>query len=120
MRDWEPIKVICSEATAGEWRSVQYDNTCFYICGENVLDKYAPGRSLATVYYLNEGNRSDADFITTARTALPDAITEIEQLRQEKAELVEMLKSVSQHTGYIDLINDELEAILAKHGGEPK
>ena len=62
-----------------------------------------------------------------------EAIAEIEQLRrenklvldlaellrQDKAELVEMLKSVSQHTGYIDLINDELEAILAKHGGEP-
>lgn len=91
MRDWNKEKEICSKATRGPWK--WYEQGIGTEWEHPQLKAPAPIITTATgiggvSIYIEPKN---ADFITTARTALPEAIAEIEQLRAEnkrKGELI--------------------------------
>ncbi|MHB1167486.1 MAG: hypothetical protein ACYC3E_00815 [Carboxydocellales bacterium] len=168
--DWEPIKAICDKATPGSWKVYEtdtYENAIGTEWEHAQLKAPAPIVTVSvgvndTKLYLEKNN---AEFIITARTALPEAIAEIEQLRikleeadvkllnvgieflhqgkqiemykaiekaqakcieqlrQDKAELVHMLCEV---TDYLDAICTYMKPdvikrsnrLIAKHGGE--
>ncbi len=66
--DIERLKALCEKATPGPWRTQIW--------------KDAPDGSVyAGADWIANSNREDITFIAAARTALPDALGEIERLR---------------------------------------
>lgn len=157
MRDWEPVKAICDKATAGSWKVYEtdtYENAIGTEWEHAQLKAPAPIVTVSvgvndTKLYLEKNN---ADFIATARSALPEAIAEIEQLRiqlhnklrhsvylskeneqlrQDKAELVEVLKDLIRIRDHFidkrdfDLLEslpdtwEQAKDLIVKHGGAP-
>lgn len=86
MRDWEPIKAICDKATPGPWEVESQD-------GYSFADVECDTHCVATCWV--DAEAPNAEFIALSRTSLPEAISEIEQLRQDKAELVDLLEDTA-------------------------
>jgi len=87
MKDWDEIKAICDKATKGEWLSMKYPPPSLEDHGFRLIASTSLGKEIG-VFARKENmafsvgqRRADSDFISVARTALPEAIAEIEQLR---------------------------------------
>lgn len=81
MKDWSKVKRVCDKATGGWWLDTSNDGIVI------------TNNGLGTIAHVLRTN--DVVFIALARTALPEAITEIEQLRQDKAELESQVDALS-------------------------
>lgn len=96
MRDWSEVKKICNKATPGPWEWVDYpwrggSSGIANLEGDTVLyPNHCNDGDEGDAWFEDYPNEADGNLLIIARTALPEAIAEIEQLRQEKAELVKM------------------------------
>jgi hypothetical protein len=74
---WKQVREVCDKATAGPWSQILDGDDRWFIEADS--DEEVARR-------LNENN---ADFIALARTALPEALDEIERLRTALEQIVD-------------------------------
>lgn len=74
------LEAICEAATEGPWDKPFDDGALMKPNGESLLGLDVDGMAIAWV-------PADAEFIATARTALPEALAEILRLRKKIADL---------------------------------
>ena len=106
MTDWTEIRAICNAATDGPWRIEPVLGCKRIQAGKAGVHKQAQWKTeVACTPGLadEEQDNANATFIATARTALPEALDEIERLEKE----VEALKHDLGRTysGWCDEIN---------------
>ena len=111
---------ICDKATGGPWKQIERDigdEDFIYVPVEVIAENgimivnYDGGLIDWNVQTSYERVRKDAEFIVFARTALPAALDEIEQLQRENAELktdAEKWRELIKRAGKVGLSETDL------------
>jgi hypothetical protein len=86
---WKRVREVCDKATAGPWKAMRcggtsdYDGRAYSVNHESAVDCYDSYVFKSDAYdeCSHIVDEEDAAFIALARTALPEALDEIERLR---------------------------------------
>jgi hypothetical protein len=111
------LRALCEAATPGPWERLDLDGAPTPRVGYRIVSGGIERSHIAAEY------RNDAALIVAARTALPEALAEIERLREENEVLRECAAECGRdHLSEIERLTDErdrLESALASLGHLP-
>jgi hypothetical protein len=116
---WKQVREVCDKATAGPWKHV-------YVPGRRTPGwpgepgnhRLVPNGHMWAPIDAHDPDSEDAAFIAVARTALPEALDEIERLRTALERAVDLLIIVPRDTDDEDKI-DEVATVIHAALGNP-